>query len=157
MRSRPTNLPMSSSGFSTSLDLSPRPSVRAVVWLSLLHMTAVVLVVLSGPPKWVGLGLALLFLLSWLSLRRHPAFGYGPRAISHLIWHAEGGWTLESARGGREDAELLAGSVVQSWVTVLNFRLKQGGRRTRVLLGDELDADQLRRLRARLLNTHTAV
>ena len=148
---------MSSSGFNTSLDLNPRPSVRAVVWLSLLHMAAVALVVLSGPPKWVGLGMALLLLLSWLSLRRHPAFGYGSRAINHLIWHAEGGWTLESARGGREDAELLAGSVVQSWVMVLNFRLKQGGRRTRVLLGDELEADQLRRLRARLLNTQATV
>ena len=144
---------MSSSGFSTSLDLSPRPSVRAVMGLSALHMAAVALVVLSGPPKWVGLGLALLFLLSWFSLRRHAAFGYGPRALTRLICHAEGDWTVESARGGRQDAELLSGSTVQSWITVLNFRLKQGGRRTRVLLGDELDAGQLRRLRARLLNT----
>jgi toxin CptA len=148
---------MSSSGFSTSLDLSPRPSVRAVVWLSLLHMAAVALVLLSSPPRWAGLGMALLFLLSWLSLRRHPAFGYGPRALSHLIWHAEGGWTVESAHSGRDDAELLGGSVVQSWITVLNFRLKHGGKRTRVLLGDELDSDQLRRLRARLLNTQATV
>ncbi len=148
---------MSSSGFSTSLDLSPRPSVRAVVWLSLLHMAAVALVLLSSPPRWAGLGMALLFLLSWLSLRRHPAFGYGPRALSHLIWHAEGGWTVESAHSGRDDAELLGVSVVQSWITVLNFRLKHGGKRTRVLLGDELDSDQLRRLRARLLNTQATV
>jgi len=148
---------MSSSGFSTSLDLSPRPSVRAVAWVSALHMAAIALVVLSTPPKWVGLGMALLFLLSWFSLRRHPAFGYGPRALTHLIWHAEGGWTVESARGGREDAELLGGSVVQSWIMVLNFRLKQGGKRTRVLVGDELDADPMRRLRARLLNTQATV
>lgn len=147
---------MSSSGFSTSLDLSPRPSVRAVAWLSALHMAAIVLVVLSAPPKWVGLGLSLLFLLSWFSLRRHPVFGYGPRALTHLIWHAEGGWTVESARG-RDDAELLNGSVVQSWIMVLNFRLKQGGKRTRVLVGDELNADQMRRLRARLLNTQATV
>ncbi|MDB5976744.1 MAG: hypothetical protein JWR07_3504 [Nevskia sp.] len=147
---------MSSSGFSTSLDLSPRPSVRAVAWLSALHMAAIVLVVLSAPPKWVGLGLSLLFMVSWFSLRRHPVFGYGPRALIHLIWHAEGGWTVESARG-RDDAELLDGSVVQSWIMVLNFRLKQGGKRTRVLVGDELNADQMRRLRARLLNTQTTV
>lgn len=147
---------MSSSGFSTSLDLSPRPSVRAVAWLSALHMAAIVLVVLSAPPKWVGLGLSLLFLVSWFSLRRHPVFGYGPRALTHLIWHAEGGWTVESARG-RDDAELLNGSVVQSWIMVLNFRLKQGGKCTRVLVGDELNADQMRRLRARLLNTQATV
>ncbi len=148
---------MSSSGFSTSLDLSPRPSVRAVAWVSALHMAAIALVLLSAPPKWVGLGMALLFLLSWFSLRRHPAFGYGPRALTHLILHAEGGWTVESARGGREDAELLGSSVVQSWIMVLNFRLKQGGKRTRVLVGDELDVDPMRRLRARLLNTQATV
>jgi len=142
---------MSSSGFSTSLDLKPRPSVRAVVWLSALHMAGVALVVLSNPQKYLGLGMALLFLLSWLTLRRNPAFGYGPRALTHLIWHAEGGWTLESVRGGRQEAELLGGSVVQSWIIVLNFRLENGRKQTRVLLGDELEPDALRRLRARLL------
>jgi hypothetical protein len=33
---------------------------------------------------------------------------------------------------------------------VLNFRLKDGTRRTRAVLGDEVDEDALRRLRARL-------
>jgi hypothetical protein len=142
---------MSSSGFSTSLDLGLRPSVRAVVVLSLLHMGAVGLMVLAGLPKWAGLAMALLFLASWLTLRRHPVFGYGPKALHHLILHAEGGWTVESARGGREDAELLGSSVLQSWIIVLNFRLKSGERRSRAVVGDELDAEALRRLRARLL------
>jgi hypothetical protein len=142
---------MSSTAFSTSLDLSPRPSIRAVVILSLLHVAAVALVVVAGLPKQASMAVVMLLLLSWFTLRRHAAFGYGPRALSHLIQHAAGGWTVESAREGREDAELLAGSTVQSWIIVLNFRLKSGRRRTRVLIGDELDADSLRRLRARLL------
>lgn len=142
---------MSSTAFSTSLDLRLRPSVRVVVTLSLLHMAAVVLTVLAHLPKWAGLGMALLLLASWLTLRRHPAFGYGPRALDHLILHAAGGWTVESAKDGREDAELLGGSVVQPWIIVLNFRLKSGARRSRVLVGDELEPDELRRLRARLL------
>ena len=142
---------MSSTAFSTSLDLSPRPSVRAVVVLSLLHMSAVVLIVMARLPQWASLAMALLLLASWFTLRRHPAFGSGPRALHHLILHAAGGWTVESAKEGREDAELLGGSVVQSWIIVLNFRLKSGRRRSRVLVGDELDADTLRRLRARLL------
>jgi hypothetical protein len=142
---------MSSNGFSTSLDLSLRPSVRAVLVLSVLHVAAIVLAVLAGPPKWAGLLIAFLFLLSWFSLRRHPVFGYGPKALNHLILHAEGGWTVENAGGSREDAELLGSSVVQSWIIVLNFRLKDGARRSRAVVGDELDADALRRLRARLL------
>ena len=106
---------MSSPNFSTSLDLTLRPSVRAVLVLSALHIGAVALAVLAGPPKWAGLLMALLFLTSWFSLRRHPAFGYGPKALIRLIGHAEGGWTVETAGGQREDAELLGSSVVQSW------------------------------------------
>ena len=142
---------MSSTAFNTSLDLSPRPSVKAVVTLSLLHVAAVALIVVAGLPKPASVAMVLLLLASWFTLRRHAAFGYGPRALNHLILHAAGGWTVESAKEGREDAELLAGSVVQSWIIVLNFRLKSGRRRSRVLFGDELDADALRRLRARLL------
>jgi toxin CptA len=142
---------MSSTGFSTTLDLSPRPSLRAVVGLSLLHMAAVGLMVLAHLPKWGSLVMSLLLLASWFTLRRHPAFGYGPKALTHLILHAEGGWTVENARGERFEAELLGSSVAQSWIIVLNFRLKQGGSRSRVLVGDELEADALRRLRARLL------
>ena len=142
---------MSLHTFDGTLDLSLRPSVRALLWLSALHIAAVFLVLASGPPKWVGLSLAGLFLLSWFSLRRHRVFGYGPQALTRLIWHAVGDWTLEDARGHREDAELSGSSVVQSWILVLTFRLKHGGERTRILLGDELDPEMLRRLRARLL------
>ena len=143
---------MSSTGFNTSLDLSLRPSVRAVVVLAMLHVAGIALAMLAGPPKWAGLLMALLFLLSWFSLRRHPVFGYGPKALNHLIRHAEDGrWTVESAGGARDDAELLGSSVAQSWIIVLNFRLEDGTRRSRAVLGDELDADTLRRLRSRLL------
>jgi hypothetical protein len=142
---------MSSNAFSTSLDLSLRPSVRAVMALSMLHIAGVALALLAGPPKWAGLLMAFLFLLSWFRLRRHPVFGYGPKALSHLICHAEGGWTVENTGGQREHAELLGNSVVQAWIVVLNFRLESGARRSRAVLGDELDEDVLRRLRARLL------
>ena len=147
---------MSSPDFSTSLDLSLRPSVRAVLVLSVLHIGAIALMVLAGPPKWAGVLMALLFLTSWFSLRRHAVFGFGPNALTRLIGHAEGGWTVETAGGQREDAELLGSSLVQSWIMVLNFRLKDGSRRSRAVVGDELDADMLRRLRARLLNTATS-
>jgi hypothetical protein len=35
-------------------------------------------------------------------------------------------------------------------LTVLNFTLLDGGRATRLIAGDEADAERLRRLRARL-------
>ncbi|HET7798089.1 MAG TPA: hypothetical protein VFK72_09410, partial [Nevskia sp.] len=58
---------------------------------------------------------------------------------------------LETARGTKRDAELLPSSLVNGRVLVLNFRLADGSRRSRALFGDEVDADALRRLRARLL------
>ena len=142
---------MSSNISAATIDLMLRPSVRALRLVTALHVTAVVLLALADPRKWAGLGIASLFVLSWFWLRRNPAFGYGPTALSHLIRHPDGRWTVESVGGLRDEAELLGGSVVHEAFMVLNFRLKQGGRRTRVLTGDEADVEQLRRLRARLL------
>jgi hypothetical protein len=48
------------------------------------------------------------------------------------------------------EAELLGSCLVHDRLLVLNFRLKSGGRRSRALLGDDADAELLRRLRARL-------
>jgi toxin CptA len=144
---------MSSTGFSATIELRPRPSVRAVQWLLSLHVLAVALLFLAEPPKWIGLGFAAALFASWQLTRRAPAAGYGPKALTRLIWHADStAWTVETASGASDDAELLGSSLVQPWLIVLNFRLKTSGRRvTRALLGDELDAELLQRLRRRLL------
>ena len=86
---------------------------------------------------------------SWLWTRRHRAFGHGLRALSRMTWHAEGGWSVHDAAGSH-DAELLGSSLVHDLLLVLEFRLRDGARRSRALLGDEADEDLLRRLRARL-------
>ncbi|MDI3258288.1 MAG: hypothetical protein QJR02_00975 [Sinobacteraceae bacterium] len=145
---------MSSSAFDVTLDLHLRPSSRALRGLFALHAGAILLTLLAQPPRWAGLTLAALYALSWINLRRHPVFGYGPRALVRLMLDPQGRWRVEDARGARQDARLLPGSVVQSWMIVLNFRLENGARHSRALLGDELEPDALRRLRARLLNPH---
>jgi hypothetical protein len=142
-------MPSSDSG--GTLDLSLRPSPRALRWLTGLHAAALLLALAAQPPRWVGLCLAALFIASRVSLRRHPAFGYGPQALVRLVRHADGSWAVENAAGVLADATLLGNSVVQGWLIVLNFRRKDGRRRSRVLLGDEADDDAFRRLRARLI------
>lgn len=87
---------------------------------------------------------------SWLSLRRHAALGFGTQAIVRMTWHAEGHWTLYRANGVSLEADLQPGSLVHSWALLLRFRLKNGGSVSRLILGDELGAEQLRVLRARL-------
>lgn len=141
---------MSSPAFGAATDLAPRPSVRAIAILFGLHVVVLALALTALRP---GGGMAVfagLVLLSWIATRRHPVFGYGPNALVRLTWHADGTWSVHDRRGARWDAELLPSSLVHDRLLVLNFRLQDGERRTRALLGDELDAEPLRRLRARL-------
>lgn len=141
---------MSSPPFDATIDLALRPSLRALSCLFWLHVGVLVLALVALRTGPVLALLALAMAGSWFWTRRHPAFGHGRRALTRLTWHAEGAWTLHDASGASFDAELLGSSLVHDALLVLNFRLKQGGRRSRVLLGDEIDDESLRRLRARL-------
>ena len=141
---------MSSPPFDATIDLALRPSLRALAWLFWLHtgVLAAALAALRPGPEMAAAAVGVA--LSWLWTRRHAVFGYGPRALARLTWHADGSWLLQEASGATLDAELLGDSLVHDRLIVLNFRPKAGGRRSRALLGDEADADSLRRLRARL-------
>lgn len=147
---------MSSNSFANTIDLSLRPSHRAHRYLFLLHIVPLSLVPFAMAPGWPMLALIGALGGSWLWLRRHSAFGFGRRALTRLMWHGDGGWTVVDAAGRKGTAELLGQSCVHARLMVLNFRLANGERRTRVVLGDELGADPLRRLRARLAITACA-
>ena len=141
---------MSSPPFDATIDLAPQPSLRALAYLFWLHTGILVLALLAlrpGPPMAI---LAVFVAASWFWTRRHPAFGFGKRALTRLTWHAADGWTLRDAGGAQFEAELSGNSLVHDRLLVLNFRMKQGGHRSRALLGDEVSEELLRRLRARL-------
>lgn len=141
---------MSSSSFASTVDLSLRSSARAQQLLFWLHVLPLLVLVFGADnPGLMLTAVALGIGLSWIWLRRHPVFGHGARAITRMVWHADGRWTLH--QGSRSlDAELLGSSYVHSALLVLNFREKGGRRHTRVLFGDETAPEALRRLRARL-------
>jgi hypothetical protein len=141
---------MSSPPFDATIDLAPQPSLRALQLLFWLHAAVLLLALVALRPGAPMALLAVAVAASWLWARRQAAFGYGPRALSRLTWHAAGSWTLRDAGGAQLEAELLGSSLVHDALLVLNFRLAAGGRRSRALLGDELDEESLRRLRARL-------
>lgn len=141
---------MSSARFGDTIEFEPGPSARAVIalfWVHTLPLALVLATPLQGP---VMAGLALVVGGSWLWLRRHPAFGFGPRALVKLRWAAEGEWTLAAARGERLLGRLSGSSVVLGPVLILNFDIDGGGRRTRILMGDETPPEIQQRLRARL-------
>jgi toxin CptA len=120
--------------------------VTVLFWIH-AAMLALAMLALTGVPL---AGVAACVAASWVWSRRHPAFGYGPRALARLTWHAGGGWTLRDAGGTQLEAELLGSSLVHDALLVLVFRRADGARRSLALFGDELDGESLRRLRARL-------
>lgn len=127
--------------------------MRALKLLFVLHIVPVGLLPFAMEP---GTSLILLvgtFGVSWLWLRRHAVLGFGKNGLVRLTWHTDGGWTLTESGGGRFKAQLLPSSIVHPRLVLLNFRSESGLRRSRLLLGDELEPDQLRRLRARLLSS----
>lgn len=141
---------MSSNSFAATVDLRLRPSLRALQVLFALHVACAGLLLFAMEP---GIPMALIgasILGSWAWLRRHPAFGFGRRALSHIVWHADGRWLVAHPGGEAFAVELQGSSYVHPRLLVLNFRDGEGRRHTRVLLGDETEAELLRRLRARL-------
>lgn len=140
---------MSSASFASTVDLALQPSYRGLRAVFLLHLIPLLLLPLALR-GWPLVLVAGGFALSWLWLRRHPALGLGPAAITRLVWPAEGPWTLYRSGRAPVAASLLDSSYLHPRLLVLNFRLDNGSRLTRVLLGDEAPEDLLRRLRARL-------
>jgi hypothetical protein len=145
---------MSSSSFASTVDLALRPSVRAHAWLFALHAVPLAALPFAMPSGVAMIGVACVLGASWLWLRRHPVFGYGPKALRRIVWRADGSWSVTLA-GAREacEATLRGDSTMWSAAIVLNFDLQPAGRATRILLGDEADPEVLRRLRARLAAT----
>lgn len=149
---------MSSNSFADTVDVTLRPSMRAFTLLFGVHVVAIALVPFAMQPGPVMWALLVLFCMSWLGLRRHPVFGFGNKALVRLVWHVDGGWRVYDGSGRAYDAQLMGSSYIHSSLLVLNYRLGSGGRRARAVLGDDCDAELLRRLRARLMllkDTHS--
>lgn len=136
--------------FATTVDVQLQPSVKLLKLVSTLHLlslAALPFAMAPGPALWA---LIVAFGASWLWLRRHAAFGFGKRALVRLTWHADDSWTVHQGDGQQYAATLKTDSSRYPQLLILRYALKDGGSRTRLLAGDEADAESLRRLRARL-------
>ncbi|MES0873589.1 protein YgfX [Sinimarinibacterium thermocellulolyticum] len=131
-----------------TIDLSLRPSMRALRAVFVLHLCCLGLLVWAQPPTLPLLVFAAAVAGSWLWVRRHPALGFGPRALVRLVAHADGGFSLYQADGTRRQGRLLDDAIVRGPWLVLRFAADDGARSVRLIGGDELSADNLRRLRA---------
>lgn len=81
------------SGFDATLDLPLKPSLRALRAVFILHVICLVLLPLSMQPGWPMIVLVALFGVSWFALRHSAVLGFNSKAITRVIWHADGGWS----------------------------------------------------------------
>ena len=133
-----------------AVDVELKPSHRAHQFLFWVHVVPLVLLPLTMETGTAMLIIAAGIAVSWFWLRRHPVFGFGPRAVIRVHAHGDGRWSIENPARKPAEAELLGNSYVHPRLLILNFRLPSGQSRTRIILGDEAPEDVLRRLRARL-------
>lgn len=130
-------------------DIALRPSVRGLTLLSMLHAAALLLLMLAMPDGEGAVVVAVMVGLSWMLMRRHPALGFGRKAVRRIVAHADGRWHVDQGNG-LVNAMVHPLTVVGGRTPVLRFRLSGGGSAVRVLLGDECSAEQYRQLRAEL-------
>lgn len=141
---------MSSGNFASTVDLRLRPSRRALQLALWVHALPAAMLPFCLPTGWPMVAVAGLIALSWVALRQHPALGMGRRTVSRVVWDSEGEWRIWVG-GSAQAVTLLDHSIVHGqWLLLRWQRVDDGKRYSRLLLGDEVGADGMRRLRARL-------
>ncbi len=142
---------MSSPASASTLDVKLRPSRRALQWIYLMHFVPLVVLAFSMRANATTMLIAAGFAVSWWWLRKHPAFGFGRKAITRLVWQPTTGWQLHDASGRAQRAVLHKCTTIGRNIIVMNFKPQGALMRARVLVGGELADEPLRQLRARLL------
>ena len=114
-------------------------------FLLLTHLPALSLVLWLGAadPRF-------LWWLPALGLSLLDAWRRQLRGGRELILEGSGAWRLRDRDGSVQDAELLDDSRVWPGLMILGLRLENGRRCVLILLPDNSDAEQRRRLRVRL-------
>ena len=137
------------------LDLRLSASFAALQWLMIVHVSALVLILMATEQQQVSVILAAGVGGNWLWLRRHPIFGFGPKALRQILWSREQGWQIARANGVLAEARLLPSSTVLPGLVVLHFATERG-RHRRAVLSADLSEDLFRRLRVRVLDEQAA-
>lgn len=125
-------------------------------WLALFvvatHLAAMAVAVAVAVTSDADLALLLLLPVAaglYRSWRMRVSLTAGS-AIRLLEWQADGGWVVTDTAGRSLPGRLLKRSFVAPWLTILSFSLGGLTRRHVLLLPDNADPGQVRRLRVRL-------
>lgn len=144
---------MLSNGFANTIYLARRPSRLLAAYLILIHLLAF-LALLSplAVPVWLhAIGFCAILISIGYYLRQY--LHQVDTGSAHWNWNSDGNWRHGAAEGV---FNLQAESSVNTpWFVVVSLRGTDGEDRRRLLIiRDQLDADDFRRLRVRLRYFH---
>lgn len=121
------------------------PSLGAVRWVFVLHVLVLGLASVAIGARPVLAAIAAAVGVSWLGLRRHSAFGFGPRTITAVRHDPARGWQVQLA-GQWQEASLLPATRALGGDLLLVFDVS-GRRHVRLVRHVDLLPDVMRRLR----------
>jgi len=136
-------------GQHTAVDIGP--SRLLGLYLSATHLVALLVALYLAQYHPFCFGLAIPLFWSWRRGWSLYAVQSSQAAVSAVEWRQDGSWTLVDKQQRRHSAKLIEPSFVASWMTLLSFSAESiFARRHVILLKDNSDLDQVRRLRVRL-------
>jgi toxin CptA len=135
--------------------ISVTPSIRLAVALCVVHVAAAALLWLAPIPVLGKAVFTLAMAVSLVFFMARDAALHAPHAIVALELRDGGGVSLYTRRGERVECELLGSSYVSASLTIVNLRpLARGGTRRVILVPDNVDPREFRRLRVWLRWKH---
>lgn len=136
------------------LILRPARSNRLLVFVCVVHASALLTLLPLPLTLAAKSALVLLILASVGYLVWSRILSAAPWSIVEAIW-TETGWRLSTVAGQTIEARLCASTYVGVGLVILNLRLGPLRFRSLVFTTDNIDPEQLRRLRARLRLSRT--
>lgn len=131
-----------------SLRIVPEASGFYLGATGLVHLLAVAAAWHNGLPLWLRIALLLTVTGSFagLLLRYRQAL-----RTPVIVMHSEAdGWSLQTAANAPDRVNLLPSSVRSPWLSILNFRYRNGVRQSVLIPRDSVDLESYRKLQVLL-------
>ena len=134
------------------LEISLRPSRLLAAVLLGLHAMALLILLVIPAPWFFRLALGTALIISFLYCRAQHVLLCLPGSVNGLKLTQSGQFSIRRTSGDWLPAEVLGGSSVKPWLTVLNLKLEEQRFNTHVLLlPDAMDQNDFRLLRTWLI------
>ena len=142
---------MSSKKYAAPLQLELHASKILFTVLLFLHTLAIVALMILPFSIWLRLLLSVVIALIGMYLIAVHAMRSADKSINKIVWDANDGWLISSRIAENSKMILLGDSFIHPLLTVLRFKQQKKNFATNVvLLKDNIDENEFRRLRVRL-------